>query len=828
MLLLSNILLAQLPTTNLSGYYEFTNGAMSDGANGNNFVQTGTALALETDRFSVVNNAINLNGDYLTANNFNFGSEIALSFWVKTATNDVDSKVIFEQKDNVGFNIYLQDGKIGVSGRSQYYDLGTSFQDWDFNNLFSTVISDNIWHHVVVNIKYVKTSGTKFDFYIDVYTDTIKESVVVGRNYYRMQDSGGVNKNTPFKVANNKNNSLAATAMYGDVLDDLLFYSQILTDAEVTQLAELNGYGFCFAPDIANLTVSNITENSADIAWTDAGTYDIAYGLKNEPFSNYTMVTDVTTGNLSLASLSSSNYYNVYYRTKCTSTYAPASSWSLAKEFRTNGRYYVKADATGFNDGSSWADAYTNLQDALTNLIDDDIVWVAKGTYIPDASDNSITFEINKTNISLYGGFSGTENVLEDRVLSLVNTTNETILSGDLLNNDDTNITFSNTTRSDNSLIVVRINGYNATIDGFTITGGNSTTKGAGILYSRVNITRGLNIKHAVIKNNISGEGAGLYYEAYYNTDALVIDKCVFENNLAKGGAALSYLKDGRYAYSVTISNSLFKGNTSKNQGTGNNGSAASAGWFRGVKYGNTTTAVKLVNNTYVNNSDLGTSTGLNNFNRATIGVTREEVQGHINVEMSNCIFWNNTTVNGVISKAVSGLNSTLNYVNIFNSIDQDNFSLVSSSDKTNTSNSDPLFTDLANGDFTLASGSPAIDSGDNSKIPAGITTDILGLNRVFNTTVDMGVYEFGSTLSTNDLGFSENDIKLYPNPTTSVLNVKMGTVFKQASIYSVLGAKVLETSLPIINTSALKSGMYLIEIQDENGKVSTKRFIKN
>jgi predicted outer membrane repeat protein len=55
----------------------------------------------------------------------------------------------------------------------------------------------------------------------------------------------------------------------------------------------------------------------------------------------------------------------------------------------------------------------------------------------------------------------------------------------------------------------------------------------------------------------------------------------------------------------------------------------------------------------------------------------------------------------------------------------------------------DPLLVNWQQADCRLLRNSPCIDAGDNSWVPAWLTTDFYGAPRIFNGTVDVGAVEF-------------------------------------------------------------------------------------
>jgi len=82
---------------------------------------------------------------------------------------------------------------------------------------------------------------------------------------------------------------------------------------------------------------------------------------------------------------------------------------------------YVDISATGLDNGSSWANAYNELQDAIDTATAGDTIWVAEGIYFPTESPDGSTsnnrdkaFHLDK-NVVIFGGFDGTETVYTQR-----------------------------------------------------------------------------------------------------------------------------------------------------------------------------------------------------------------------------------------------------------------------------------------------------------------------------------------------------------------------------------------------------------------------------
>jgi hypothetical protein len=372
---------------------------------------------------------------------------------------------------------------------------------------------------------------------------------------------------------------------------------------------------------------------------------------------------------------------------------------------------YVKKDASGSNNGTSWVNAFNSLQDALaqTSLCANVTqIWVAAGTYYPDEAGGQNTDDRNssfllKNGVAIYGGFNGTETQLSNRDWK----NNETILSGDLQQNDATN-------KTDNAYHVVQGNGTDNTamLDGFTITAGNADgaygtfpkTVGGG-MYNDASSPTIINCNFSQ-NNTADGAGAGMYNN---NNSSPSVTNCSFLGNSSRfgEGGAISNINS-----SPTITNCLFSGNSSGYGGAISNSGASLA----------------IVNSSFAGNQAFYRGGAIYNDDGTSTSLT-----------LINCILWGDVSTEAAEIYNLSTLSIT--------------YSIVQGTDTgTGNKNGNPLFMDAGNGDLHLQRCSPAIDAG--SDAANSTTVDLDGNSRKVDAIpgggqIDMGAYEFQGTFQT-------------------------------------------------------------------------------
>lgn len=389
---------------------------------------------------------------------------------------------------------------------------------------------------------------------------------------------------------------------------------------------------------------------------------------------------------------------------------------------------YVDAGAGGANNGDSWADAYPDLQAALTDPYCLEI-WVAAGVYKPD-SLRSDSFAL-KNNLAVYGGFAGAETFLAQRDWQR----NITILSGDIddndVNTDGNNIAESTADIVGNNSYHVVIGGYTnntALLDGFIITAGqgNSLTfpddRAGGIYVTSGNPT----LQNLVFSGNYASTSGGAIYN--YSGGNPTISNTMFVGNASGGyGGAI----DNYSGSDPTLTNVVFSGNTALNDG----------GALRNIDSWPT-----LVNVTFSGNTAGGSGGAIYN---GGVGTT---------VLIKNGVIWGNTAGSAGHNIYNDGSTVNISYSNIDDCGGSGGgWDSACGTDIGSNIDSAPLFIDADGADnivgtrddnLRLSFGSPSIETGTNVGCP---TNDLDNLPRPADadddtfSMCDMGAYEAGS-----------------------------------------------------------------------------------
>lgn len=409
--------------------------------------------------------------------------------------------------------------------------------------------------------------------------------------------------------------------------------------------------------------------------------------------------------------------------------------------------YYVDDTVVGGgNNGSSWADAYATLQDALATATAGDVICVAEGIYYPDEGgsrtngDRSSTFQLVE-NVALFGGYpNGGSSTFVDRDP----TAHPTILSGDLAQNDGPNF-FNNADNAHNVLQADSTITPATVMEGFTITAGNANgsspdNRGGGAHFDGASPT----LNRCSFPGNSAIYGGGIFNE---NNSSPKLTNCSISVNHASVTGGGMYNSNS----SPELLNCSFSGNSVVSHGGGIYSSTSSspeltnchfsgndAGDHGGGIYNNSASAT--LTNCTLSGNDAGTHGG-GIYNNASSSAA-----------LTNCIIWNNRDSSGSTSANSSNYGSGTGYSysyclvqgrNLTSSNGMDGSFLINDPDFQIEVN--PASAPTTSGDLNLIGGSPAIDAGINSANSA--STDIDGNVRILGGTIDLGAYERVKTI---------------------------------------------------------------------------------
>lgn len=467
------------------------------------------------------------------------------------------------------------------------------------------------------------------------------------------------------------------------------------------------------------------------------------------------------------------------------------------------------------------------------NVAENDEVWVAAGNYALSAP---ITVTVN--NHSVYGGFTGTEIVLTDRIKlsggNLWDFSNETIINGD----NTVQLLFSSAAR------------VNVIFDGLTLTNGNATNAAA-------QYRDGITIQNCKITNNISsGNGGGVNF---YNGGS-VINSYIAGNVASSGGGV--YSNNASTSVTANISGCLIE----NNQGTttaggvrvqgagmtevvnciirGNKGISGTALKPGGAIYTNSANNnfinCLVVNNSgtntiYFNGGNLLSSTIANNVGQVYIASASAAIT------IINGLIWGNKTsaegtTNTGITSNTGNTNVQIQYCGVSPALpdgwtQEANFTLEYGNDSQDN-NKGPGFilpttfwgapadgnqqTELEASKWNYKNTSGALEMGTTL---TSVPTDILGVSRPKGVKYDIGAYEFNGIWSALQPAHSTHISYIPTSNGIQVQNLKAGS---SVIVYNAAGVTVArEISTGENLNFSLNKGIYILQTNGKTQKIS-------
>jgi len=518
---------------------------------------------------------------------------------------------------------------------------------------------------------------------------------------------------------------------------------------------------------------------------------------------------------------------------------------------------YVSAAATGGNNGSDWENAFNDLQDALAAARDCEGVreiWVAEGRYVPHNVDRGASFELLE-GIDMYGGFVGTETDRQEANP----TVNTTTLSGNITGDGNPANNSYHVLFAENITTATTLSGF-VVESGYASGGELRETQGGGLWAGNANLQisactfqactslamgggifqqgGSMVLKGTVFKgNNATGSGGAIYSEA---ASLQIADTEITENSSESNGGSVALIRPT----SVWIYNAILQ----QNNATGDGGAIYleeggsfqlvnsklmwnTASSFGGSLAGASATP-EIINCTFVQNSAA--------LGGAISGATLPNLLPNATT-VRNSVFWDNTASNfeNHLDAGTNEETFSVEYTLLTGGYPGDG-----------NVDDEPFFLEYPDrnagqvGNLRLDEQSLGIDAGNNAFLPADVADvdgdqdvsetlpiDLAGKARVFNTTVDMGAYEFTNgeppqsmTLSPDTVPENQPENTFIGTITVEDPDDDEGFVFELVpghpdNAFFKLAGDLLVTAVPF-NFEVRSEYTILVRVTDPNGNV--------
>lgn len=460
----------------------------------------------------------------------------------------------------------------------------------------------------------------------------------------------------------------------------------------------------------------------------------------------------------------------------------------------TTGDIFVDINAAGTNDGSSWTNAFTDLQAALS-IGTGQTIHIAEGTYLPTTNTSrGASFSIPNESI-LLGGYptgGGARN------------TNEhiTALSGEIDGVEGLD---------GNSYHVVKVQNVTCVrLDGLTIKEGNANNastfaraRGGGLYI----IGSELEIFNVKVQGNKAIFGGGTFASLSPN---VTITSSKYSGNTANNGSALYHSNETN----MFIVNSRIIDNNSL---------------IRSAIEVNNSLYTKIENSVIANNASTNSNAialiatnrdqTFDVYNSTILGGTKNKYLVTLQVGFGDHLeanFYNTIVAHQNLNffRAFKEYNNGVLDLNVENCYVQGADISIPGATAMGNLYSDQDGDLLLNADYSVNECSPVVDSGNDAFVTKPV--DIDGDDRIVNA-VDIGAYE--TQIACQPLARENSSVKVFPNPTSGLLNIQTSEEEVVISIYDMLGKRVVYTNDKEIDISNIAAGLYMLNIAGKDGK---------